>query len=211
MYDDEIGALAGRVRKEEVFISDLISKLPKSILILDNNVGEGFFSKVFKASYRPNGSKHMTVALKILKEKNDDLVDEANKIKILNHENIVKIVTCDEMNSNLHSNVIILEYADLGSMKDYIKNNQNIESKKLINYSQQIAMALQHMAERKCVHRDVAARNVLVFTHDLVKLSDFGLAKQLEKNNDYYKYYFGNSNSPMPIKVIKTLNSSSCD
>ena len=69
-------------------------------------------------------------------------------------------------------------------------------------------MALQHMAERKCVHRDVAALNVLVLTHDLVKLSDFGLAKQLEKNNDYYKYYFGISDSPMPIKVIKTLNSS---
>jgi serine/threonine protein kinase len=104
------------------------------------------------------------------------------------------------MNICLQANVIILEYAELGSMKEYLKNNENIELKKLMNYAEQVALALQYIAERKYVHRDVAARNVLVFSHDLVKLSDFGLAKHLNKNNDYYKYYISNKTGPMPTQ-----------
>ena len=200
LYDDETMAKPAEVRNEEEFINDLILKLPKSIHSL-GKFREGHFSKMFKASYRPIGSQfYMTVALKILKEKNDELIDEANKTDMLKHENIVKIIKCPDMNISLQANVIVLEYAELGSMKEYLKNNENIESKKLINYAEQVALALQHIAERKCVHRDVAARNVLVFTHDLVKLSDFGLAKHLSRNSDYYKYYISNTNAQMPIK-----------
>lgn len=37
------------------------------------------------------------------------------------------------------------------------------------------------------VFRDLAARNILVFTKNKVKISDFGLSKKLEKDKDYYE------------------------
>ena len=40
--------------------------------------------------------------------------------------------------------------------------------------------------EKHLVHRDLAARNVLVKTPNHVKITDFGLAKILDVNNDIY-------------------------
>ena len=48
------------------------------------------------------------------------------------------------------------------------------------------------------VHRDLAARNVLVQTPSCVKITDFGLAKLLDINEDEYKAHGGK----MPIKWL---------
>lgn len=41
------------------------------------------------------------------------------------------------------------------------------------------------------MHRDLAARNVLVFEHNVVKLSDFGLARRVDDKHEYYKVTSG--------------------
>lgn len=43
------------------------------------------------------------------------------------------------------------------------------------------------LEEKRLVHRDLAARNVLVQTPSSVKITDFGLAKLLDINEDEYK------------------------
>ena len=35
------------------------------------------------------------------------------------------------------------------------------------------------------IHRDIAARNVLVFGHDQVKIGDFGLAREVDRDMIY--------------------------
>ena len=39
----------------------------------------------------------------------------------------------------------------------------------------------------QCVHRDLAARNVLVASNYVVKVADFGLARDVYKNDQYIK------------------------
>lgn len=46
-------------------------------------------------------------------------------------------------------------------------------------------MALMHLESLNFVHRDIAARNVLMATHDVIKLGDFGLSRGLD-DADYY-------------------------
>ena len=49
-----------------------------------------------------------------------------------------------------------------------------------------------------CVDRDLAARNILVFSKNKVKISDFGLSRALGVGKDYYQTNF-NVNLKLPI------------
>uniref|UniRef100_A0A3Q2EA92 receptor protein-tyrosine kinase n=1 Tax=Cyprinodon variegatus TaxID=28743 RepID=A0A3Q2EA92_CYPVA len=55
----------------------------------------------------------------------------------------------------------------------------------LLSFSFQVAQAMDFLSSRKCVNRDLAARNVLVCNGKLVKVCDFGLARDLQKDQDY--------------------------
>ncbi len=46
-------------------------------------------------------------------------------------------------------------------------------------------MAMVHLEALNFVHRDIAARNVLVASHEVIKLADFGLSRGLD-DADYY-------------------------
>ena len=57
----------------------------------------------------------------------------------------------------------------------------------LVLYSYQLSTALSYLESKRFVHRDIAARNVLVSSHDCVKLADFGLSRGIEES--YYKVH----------------------
>ncbi|NXP42631.1 JAK3 kinase, partial [Leiothrix lutea] len=45
---------------------------------------------------------------------------------------------------------------------------------------------MEYLGSRRCVHRDLASRNILVESDSHVKIGDFGLAKLLPQDKDYY-------------------------
>ncbi|XP_042210976.1 mast/stem cell growth factor receptor kita-like [Homarus americanus] len=69
-------------------------------------------------------------------------------------------------------------------------------SRDLLCWAFQIARGMDYLAYRKVLHGDLAARNVLLTQGNVVKISDFGLAKNIDKYNNYKK----NKNSPLPVK-----------
>ncbi|XP_078100664.1 platelet-derived growth factor receptor beta-like isoform X2 [Sander vitreus] len=66
----------------------------------------------------------------------------------------------------------------------------------LLSFSFQISQAMDFLSSRNCVHRDLAARNVLVCEGKLVKICDFGLARDVMKDQDY----IARGNSFLPVK-----------
>lgn len=45
---------------------------------------------------------------------------------------------------------------------------------------------MEYLGAQRCVHRDLASRNILVESETHVKIGDFGLAKLLPQDKDYY-------------------------
>ncbi|KAL5961763.1 Focal adhesion kinase 1 [Taenia solium] len=56
----------------------------------------------------------------------------------------------------------------------------------LVTFCHQLSSALAYLEALKIVHRDVAARNVLVANDNCVKLADFGMARQLAQGEEFY-------------------------
>ncbi|XP_071519628.1 vascular endothelial growth factor receptor 1-like isoform X1 [Panulirus ornatus] len=77
-------------------------------------------------------------------------------------------------------------------------NPANLCSKVLLCWAFQIARGMEYLAFKKVLHGDLAARNVLLAEDNIVKISDFGLAKDIYKDKNYKK----KSGGPVPVKWL---------
>ncbi|XP_032803488.2 platelet-derived growth factor receptor alpha-like isoform X1 [Petromyzon marinus] len=71
-----------------------------------------------------------------------------------------------------------------------------LTSTDLLSCAYQVAQGMAFLASKNCVHRDLAARNVLLANHRVVKICDFGLARDLEKDTNY----ISRGNTFLPVK-----------
>ena len=89
-----------------------------------------------------------------------------------------------------------MELAKHGELREYLqRNRERVQLHHQLLYAYQLSTALSYLESKKFVHRDIAARNVLVASHDCVKLADFGLSRVLNDSSCYKA-----SNGKLPIK-----------
>ncbi|XP_048365783.1 vascular endothelial growth factor receptor 2 isoform X2 [Sphaerodactylus townsendi] len=85
--------------------------------------------------------------------------------------------------------------------EDPCKNSLTLED--LICYSFQVARGMEFLASRKCIHRDLAARNILLSENNVVKICDFGLARDIYKDPDYVRK--GDARLPLKWMAPETI------
>nr|KAG5713347.1 hypothetical protein BaRGS_024895 [Batillaria attramentaria] len=164
-------------------------------------IGSGAFGTVYKGFWIPeNENVKIPVAIKVLQDgtspnQNKELLEEARVMASVEHACCIRILAVC-MSAQM---MLITQLMPLGCLLDYVrKNKEHIGSKVLLNWCTQIAKGMSYLEERGIVHRDLAARNVLVQTPTQVKITDFGLAKLLDYNEDEYHAAGGK----MPIKWL---------
>lgn len=92
-------------------------------------------------------------------------------------------------------------HAKLDSPND-VKNVKSQKSymgtRRLLNWSYQVASGLTHLGEEGIIHRDIALRNILLTSNDVVKIADLGLA--VSSLSLPSPQYWSRSNKPTPYK-----------
>ncbi|XP_061163896.1 epidermal growth factor receptor-like isoform X2 [Saccostrea echinata] len=164
-------------------------------------IGSGAFGTVYKGFWIPQDENvKIPVAIKVLSDstspsQNKELLEEARVMASVEHPCCIRILAVC-MTAQM---MLITQLMPLGCLLDYVrKHKDNIGSKVLLNWCTQIAKGMSYLEERGIVHRDLAARNVLVQSPGQIKITDFGLAKLLDINEDEYHAAGGK----MPIKWL---------
>ncbi|XP_030214225.1 focal adhesion kinase 1 isoform X9 [Gadus morhua] len=160
-------------------------------------IGEGQFGDVHQGVYVSPDNPALSVAVKTCKNSTSDSVrekflQEALTMRQFDHPHIVKLMGVITDNPVW----IIMELCTLGELRSFLQvRKYSLDLATLILYSYQLSLALAYLESKRFVHRDIAARNVLVSTIDCVKLGDFGLSRYME-DSSYYKA----SKGKLPIK-----------
>ncbi|XP_014440558.1 fibroblast growth factor receptor 1 isoform X5 [Tupaia chinensis] len=194
-------------------------ELPRDRLVLGKPLGEGCFGQVVLAEAigldkdKPN--RVTKVAVKMLKsdaaEKDlSDLISEMEMMKMIGkHKNIINLLGACTQGGPLY---VIVEYASKGNLREYLQARrppgleycynpghnpeEQLSSQDLVSCAYQVARGMEYLASKKCIHRDLAARNVLVTEDNVMKIADFGLARDIH-HIDYYKK---TTNGRLPVK-----------
>nr|BAA85188.1 focal adhesion kinase [Drosophila melanogaster] len=126
-------------------------------------------------------------------EKTENFLAEAYIMQKFDHPHIIRLIgICSVMPI-----WIVMELAKLGELRAYLKtNSERLSHGTLLKYCYQLSTALSYLESKKFVHRDIAARNVLVSSPTCVKLADFGLSRWVSDQS----YYHSTPTVALPIK-----------
>ncbi|KAM8871171.1 focal adhesion kinase 1-like isoform 9-T9 [Spinachia spinachia] len=172
-------------------------EIQRECIELGRCIGEGQFGDVHQGVYISPENPALSVAVKTCKNSTSDSVrekflQEALTMRQFDHPHIVKLMGVIPDNPVW----IIMELCTLGELRSFLQvRKYSLDLATLILYSYQLSTALAYLESKRFVHRDIAARNVLVSTVDCVKLGDFGLSRYME-DSSYYKA----SKGKLPIK-----------
>jgi predicted negative regulator of RcsB-dependent stress response/predicted Ser/Thr protein kinase len=147
---------------------------------LRGQLGEGGMGTVFLA-LRDDGAFRKSVALKILRrdQATPDLVgrfqQERQVLANLDHANIARILDGGQTSDGLP--YYVMEYVE-GLPLDKFCDQRKLDLEGRVRIFVQICDAVHYLHEHLVIHRDLKPSNILVTAEGVVKLLDFGIAKQ---------------------------------
>lgn len=157
---------------------DMIGRVIKGRYKLIDERGRGSFATVYVV--RDLGDNRI-YALKVMHlELSGDgellarFQREAHILLNLSDPHVVRIFDYGNDN-NMH--YIVMDYIDGQNLKYYMINQGPMDPLRAINYARQIAEGLDAAYKQGVVHRDIKPQNILINSKDIVKITDFGLAR----------------------------------
>jgi serine/threonine protein kinase len=137
-------------------------------------IGHGGFADVYLGEHV---YLKTLAAVKILHARADDadqpdILNEARTIAQLEHPHIVRLF---EYGVDDGYPFLIMSYAARGSLRNYYPRGSRLPTASVVEYTQQIASALDYAHQNKLIHRDVKPENMLIGQNEQLLLTDFGL------------------------------------
>lgn len=160
----------------------MIGKLLGNRYQIMEKIGSGGMAEVYKARCT---LLNRYVAVKVLKDEfrvDEEFIARFNResqaAASLSHPNIVSIydVGCED---GMH--YIVMEYVEGITLKEYIEKNGLLPWREALDFSIQICKAMEHAHKKNIIHRDIKPHNIMVTENKILKVTDFGIARTINK------------------------------
>ncbi|XP_078381404.1 fibroblast growth factor receptor 4-like [Oculina patagonica] len=192
-------------------------EIPRANLNVEKVIGRGAFGVVSRGLVLdlPEKPGWTVVAVKSLQEdaserEKRDLLSEMSLLKHLDpHPHVICLYGCVTTEARP---LVVVEYAQYGDVLGYLRKSRGfhdnyysdpsvqprttLTSEQLLKFAWEISDGMDYLSKKKIIHRDLAARNVLVGDEEVCKITDFGMARDVQEEDIYVRTQEGR----IPIK-----------
>ncbi|WKX91727.1 hypothetical protein Q1695_010058 [Nippostrongylus brasiliensis] len=194
-----------QVRKRPVQIEDTMVVLNRPVprkswelkhcmVSLKKRLGKGSYGSVYKGVLKKD-HQQIDVAVKLLTHMSPEnslaLWKEARVMMMYDHPNVVRMYG---VANDLEPFYLVMELVSGGALNDYLKKRgKNATPRRRTQILYEAALGIEYLHTKGCIHRDIAARNLLL--DKVVKVADFGLTRKS-------KSYKVNPDKPMNLRWL---------
>ncbi|XP_074523060.1 receptor tyrosine-protein kinase erbB-3a [Halichoeres trimaculatus] len=169
-------------------------------------LGNGVFGQVHKGIWIPEGDTvKLPVAIKTIHDRTGrqtfhELTEHMMMIGSLDHVNVVRVLgICPGASLQL-----VTQLNSQGSLLEHVRNCKNkLSPQRLLNWCVQIAKGMYYLEENRLVHRNLAARNVLLKNNYTAQISDYGIADLLYRDDK--KYFYNEIKAPIKWMALESI------
>ncbi|MFA5161047.1 MAG: protein kinase [Elusimicrobiales bacterium] len=148
---------------------------------LVRKIGEGGMGEVYegfdKTLKRKVAIKKLKTSATISDESREQLLNEARTVAVLRHPNIVEIYSVFEDSGSLF---LVFEYVEGMTLDALLERDGRLPLDEAVKIFRPICRALDYAHENSIIHRDLKPGNIMISSSGVVKVMDFGVARQLD-------------------------------
>lgn len=149
-------------------------------------LGKGTFGKVFQVKKRSNGKIYAMKVLKkayIVKQQEvEHTLAERSILRSVNHPFMINLRYAFQTETKLY---LVLDYVNGGELFFHLKKEGKFSEARVRLYAAEIALALQHLHSMSIVYRDLKPENILLDADGHIKITDFGLSKEIPEGTTH--------------------------
>ena len=166
-------------------MSNLTGKTLSARYLIQDVVARGGMSTVYLAK---DLRLDRVVAIKVIHPHlaadpvfRDKFFREARMLAKVNHANLVNIYDQGDDSGNAY---IVLEYVQGITLRDALRDSGALTTEQIVQVSKAVLSALSQAHSNGIVHRDLKPENVLLSDDGRIKVTDFGLARELSADTE---------------------------
>lgn len=153
--------------------------------ILGRTLGTGAYAKVKKAIDLNNHGRRVAIKIVNKKKAPRDVVTkflprEIRTLQMIVHDNVIKCFDVIDTDDALY---IVMEIADGGDLLDYINKRTRLTESVARLLFHDLLCGVEKCHTMSIVHRDLKCENLLLSGKMILKISDFGFARELDGKN----------------------------
>ncbi|XP_039651091.1 ephrin type-A receptor 6-like isoform X3 [Perca fluviatilis] len=172
-------------------VEEFAKEIDPSYICIERVIGAGEFGEVCSGRLRIPGRMDIAVAIKTLKggymeQQRRDFLREASIMGQFDNPNIIRL---EGVVTRSRPVMIVVEYMENGALDSFLRaRDGQFTVLQLVGMLRGIAVGMTYLSDMGYIHRDIAARNILVDENLVCKVSDFGMSRVLEDDEPEAAY-----------------------